>query len=132
MLYYAIHDPSMNVTEAFQTGFTRMIPVNANSITSINLGLVYRQNQDNKYAYDYGMSMSSNFISDFIDRGLAPTPSTINNMGLVCDTSAKDSYPCHLTLGIQMPTLGRTIIRRKKEMTWFVSRASLKAAPELY
>ena len=71
-------------------------------------------------------------ISGFTDRRLAPTPSTINNMGIVCDTSANDSYPCHLTLDIQMPTLGRTIIRRKKEMTWFVSGANLKAAPRFH
>ena len=68
-------------------------------------------------------------ISDSTDRRLAPTPSTINNMGIVCDTSANDSYPCHLTLDFQMPTLGRTITRRKMEMTWFVSRTSLRTAP---
>ena len=30
-----------------------MILINANSITSINLRLVYRQGQDYQYAYDY-------------------------------------------------------------------------------
>ena len=52
-LYLAVHDPSLNVSEALRADYTRMILINANSITSINLRLVYRQGQDYQYAYDY-------------------------------------------------------------------------------
>lgn len=52
-LYLAVYDPSLNVSEALRADYTRMTLINANSITSINLRLVYRQGQDYRYAYDY-------------------------------------------------------------------------------
>ena len=51
----AIYDPSLDVTEALNLGFTRMTLINANSISSINLDLVHRQKPSGEFAYDYSI-----------------------------------------------------------------------------
>ncbi|KAL2049873.1 hypothetical protein ABVK25_009857 [Lepraria finkii] len=52
-LYMAIYDPSLNFTDALQTGYTRMVLINANGDKSINLGLRYLQNDGYPPTYDY-------------------------------------------------------------------------------
>lgn len=53
----AIYDPSLDVTEALRLGFTRITLFNANSISSINLNLAYRQKPSGGFAYDYDYSI---------------------------------------------------------------------------
>ena len=51
----AIYDPSLDVIEALNLGFTRMTLINANSISSINLDLLYRQKPSGEFGYDYSI-----------------------------------------------------------------------------
>ena len=62
----AIYDPSLDVTEALNIGFTRMTLFNANSISSINLNLAYRQKPSGEFAYDYDYSILPPPLSDLI------------------------------------------------------------------
>lgn len=54
----AVYDPSLDVTEALNLGFTRMTLINANSISSVNLNLAYRQKPSGVFAYDYTSNCS--------------------------------------------------------------------------
>jgi hypothetical protein len=110
-----------------------MILINANAITSINLALQYRyssvplpsllSNSSNPPsnstttaatyqagAYDYTLSLSS-----------SPT------FGLVCNTSQNDSYPCHSSLYINIPSFKRTVVKSTKAMDWVDVAASAGA-----
>ena len=49
----AIYDPSLDLTDALQTGYTSMVLINANGDNSINLGLRYRKIRGHPPAYDY-------------------------------------------------------------------------------
>ena len=55
-LYMSIYDPSLDIKEALDIGFTTMTLMAANSRSSVNLGLVHRQKPDGDFAYDYGIS----------------------------------------------------------------------------
>lgn len=109
-LYLAIHDSDLGMLEALEKGYTRMILINANGVTGINLGLKYRQAIGSEPAYDYDLSISS-----------------VPSMQLVCDTSstAFSSYPCHASLFIQIPTFDRKIVQQSKSLTWAVSQPNL-------
>ena len=54
--YMSIYDPSLGIKEALDVGFTTMTLMAANSRSSVNLGLVYRQKPDGGFAYNYGHS----------------------------------------------------------------------------
>ena len=51
----AVYDPSLGILEALEKGYSRMILVNANGDSSVNLGLQYRQEMGHTRAYDYSM-----------------------------------------------------------------------------
>ena len=53
-LYMAIYDPRLDLKDALTRGYTRLILVNANADSSINLGLRNRQAIGYPPAYDYG------------------------------------------------------------------------------
>lgn len=52
----AVYDPSLEVTDALQRGYSRMVLISANGDSSINLGLQYRQEMGSIPAYDYSVS----------------------------------------------------------------------------
>ena len=51
-----VHDPSLSLVEALERGYSRMVLINANGDSWINLGLQYRQELGHAPAYDYSMS----------------------------------------------------------------------------
>lgn len=105
-LLIAVYDPTLGLQEAFETGYTRMNLIDANSIVAINVGLQIRQGLDGNSAYDYTLSLSSSPVLD-----------------LVCDTSSATTYqyPCHVSLFVQIPNFDRTIISSTMAMGWQVS-----------
>lgn len=105
-LWIAIYDPTLNLQEALENGYTRMILVNANGMTAINLGLNYRQVFNASPAYDYDLSIS-----------------TIPAMTLVCDlgsTTQPASGPCHISLFLQIPSFTRQMSLMSYAMSWTV------------
>lgn len=101
-LYMAVHDPSLGMVEALQRGYSRMVLISANGDSSINLGLQYRREMSSTApAYDYALGIS-----------------TVPNLNLVCNTASRDSYPCHITLFLQMPTFDRTTVTESAVMDW--------------
>ena len=54
-LYVSIYDPSLNLTEALNIGFTTMRLLPANGRSTVNLELVRRQKPDGRFANDYGV-----------------------------------------------------------------------------
>ena len=125
----AIYDPSLNLTDALRTGYTRMVLINANGDNSINLGLRYRRTVGYSPAYDYsecsprsvplkfGNSVNDTALIISLDLETTSTP----NLGLVCNTDAQGSYPCFVNFFIQMPTFERTMISQQVAMSWLVS-----------
>ncbi|KAM0800056.1 hypothetical protein BDR22DRAFT_259890 [Usnea florida] len=102
-LYMAVYDPNLSLTDALQRGYSRLVLIGANGDSSINLGLQYRQEMGYNPAYDYTLGIS-----------------TVPNLNLVCNTASNESYPCHITLFLQMPTFDRTIMLEKPAMGWLV------------
>ncbi|KAL9605738.1 MAG: hypothetical protein Q9179_001085 [Wetmoreana sp. 5 TL-2023] len=103
-LWLAIYDPQLNLTDALEKGYTRMVLIAANGDNAINLGLTYRQAPNYPPAYDYDVSLSSN-----------------QNLDIVCDTSpGKYIQPCFVTLFIQIPTFDRRVIMQRPVMRWGV------------
>ena len=132
-LYMAVHDPSLGMVEALQRGYSRMVLISANGDSSINLGLQYRREMSSTTpAYDYGKNVPRHPFMPLAHRHvlqnplihLAPTAlgiSTVPNLNLVCNTASRDSYPCHITLFLQMPTFDRTTVTESAVMDWMVS-----------
>ena len=54
-----IYDPSLSMVDALARGYTRMVLINANGDSSINLGLQYRQEIGYIAAYDYCMYLGA-------------------------------------------------------------------------
>ena len=54
-----INDPSLSMIDALARGYSRMVLINANGDSSINLGLQYRQKIGHIPAYDYCMSLGA-------------------------------------------------------------------------
>lgn len=103
-LLMAVYDPVLSMQEAFEAGFTRMQVVNANGIVAINIGLQIRDIPGYPMSYDYELSISS-------------LPATT----IVCNSDSVLSYPCFISLFIQIPTFERITVARKQEMSWSVS-----------
>jgi hypothetical protein len=101
-----VYDPILGMQKAFDLGYTRMSPVNANGIVAVNIGLQARDEGNGISAYDYSLSLIS-------------TPAT----DLVCDTSSAETYkwPCPMSLFVQIPNFDRSIITTEKAMSWMVS-----------
>ena len=55
----AVYDPSLGMIEALERGYSRMVLMNANGDSSVNLGLQYRQEMGHTRAYDYSMILYS-------------------------------------------------------------------------
>ncbi|KAK4645796.1 hypothetical protein QC761_204725 [Podospora bellae-mahoneyi] len=102
-LWIAVYDPTLTVREALENGYSRMVLINANGMTALNLGLNYREALGHAPAYDYHLSIST-------------TPS----MDLQCDTSdAKGaSGLCWLSLFLQFPSFERQVSRQDVAMKW--------------
>ncbi|PKS08635.1 hypothetical protein jhhlp_005022 [Lomentospora prolificans] len=101
-LWIAIYDPTLTLTQALEDNYTRIILVNANGMTAINLGLNYRQTIGKAPAYDYGLVIS-----------------TIPATDLPCDTSFGDAtQKCFLSFFIQFPTFDRQVSIPEKAMSW--------------
>ena len=120
-LYTSIYDPSLDIKEALDIGFTTMTLIAANSRSSVNLGLVYRQKPNGVFDYDYGGSRypnSSDTLTNtlFLDLGATSVP----NLSLVCDAERNGSCPYFFTLVIQMPNFNRLILQRRQEIAWLV------------
>ena len=81
-----ICDPRLNLTYALNKSYNRVIDMNADGMTSINMALKYRKFLGGDEVYDYDLSMSS-----------------IPAQSLVCDTGSNDTYyygPCAISLFI--------------------------------
>ncbi|KAK0662473.1 hypothetical protein QBC41DRAFT_368312 [Cercophora samala] len=102
-LWIAVYDPTLTVREALENGYTRMVLINANGMTALNLGLNYREALGHAPAYDYHLSIST-------------TPS----MDLQCDTSDEKgaSGLCWLSLFVQFPSFERQVSRQDVAMKW--------------
>ncbi|KFZ07272.1 hypothetical protein V501_06615 [Pseudogymnoascus sp. VKM F-4519 (FW-2642)] len=101
-LWIAIYDPTLDLTSALQNGYTRMVLINANGLTAINLGLNRRQAPNTSPAYDYKLSVS-----------------TIPAAGVNCAaTSTGSTAPCHISLFLQFPSFDRQNSRLGVEMKW--------------
>lgn len=59
----AVYDPSLDLTEALERGYTRMVLISANGDSSINLGLQYKQEIGYTPAYDYSISPPTTDVS---------------------------------------------------------------------
>ncbi|KAK4450333.1 hypothetical protein QBC34DRAFT_461816, partial [Podospora aff. communis PSN243] len=101
-LWIALHDPSLNFSEAMESGYTRMHLLNANGMTAISLTLHYRQVVGKPPAYDYGVSFST-----------VPIPSAV-----ACDLALnRSAEPCMLSLFLQYPTFDRQVSRQSVALT---------------
>ncbi|KAK3939958.1 hypothetical protein QBC46DRAFT_314542 [Diplogelasinospora grovesii] len=102
-LFIAVHDPTPSLEEALKNGYTRMVLINANGVTAINLGLDYREARGRTPAYDYQLTIS-------------PIPSNT----LECDVSAPGgaSGSCFLSLFLQFPSFERQVSRQDIAMKW--------------
>lgn len=103
-LWLSIWDPTLTLQEALEKGYTRLVLINANGMSSITLGLRSRQAIGGAPAYDYQLSVSTTPAQD-----------------LVCDVSGtigSPSGPCHITLLLQFPTFERQISRLMPVMGW--------------
>ncbi|KIM95647.1 hypothetical protein OIDMADRAFT_133314 [Oidiodendron maius Zn] len=103
-LWVAIYDPTLTLQEALENGYTRMVLINANGMTAINLGLNYRQAFGSAPAYDYELSIS-----------------TIPATSIVCDlgsTTQAATGPCHISLFLQIPSFTRQTSLLSYEMGW--------------
>lgn len=110
-----------------------MVLISANGDSSINLGLQYRREMGSTTpAYDYGKTVPRHSFMPLAHCHvhqnplihLAPTAlgiSTVPNLNFVCNTASRDSYPCHITLFLQMPTFDRTTVTESAVMDWMVS-----------
>ena len=108
-LLLAIWDPRLHLTEALERGLTRMVLINANGYTFINLEVQSRQTEaGGSYAYDYGDSIFSG----------------IPSISLYCDTSSMNNAyqgPCDVNLQIQYISSDITVKSIKQSMDWLVS-----------
>lgn len=95
-LYVAIHDPTLLLQQALEANYTRLVLVNANGMTSINLGLSSREVLGQAPAYDYQLSIS-----------------TIPAMDLPCGVGKPGSWPCFIDIIFQFPTFDTKLSRYK-------------------
>jgi len=112
-LWLSIWDPTLTLQEALEKGYTRLVLINANGMSSIILGLRSRQAIGQAPAYDYQLSISTTPAQD-----------------LVCDVSGtirSPSGPCHITLLLQFPTFERQVSRLMPVMGWVVRESLLMA-----
>jgi hypothetical protein len=100
-LWIAIYDPTLNFTDALANGYTRMVLINANGMTAINLGLNRRQAPNTSPAYDYQLSVST-----------IPAASV--------DCAAGSTTRCHISLFLQFPSFDRQNSRLGVAMEWEV------------
>jgi hypothetical protein len=105
-LWLAIYDPTLTLQGALDNGYTRMILVNANGMTAINLGLNYRQVFGTTPAYDYDLSIST-----------IPATDIVCNLG---STAPMATGPCCVSLFLQIPTFTRQVSLMSYEMSWTV------------
>lgn len=109
-LWIAIYDPTLTLRQALENDYTRLMLINANSITAVNLALNFRQDIGMTPAYDYGLTISS-----------------IPFEGLVCDlgsTTETPTGPCHLSLFLQIPSFTRQMSLLNYGMQWTVNYLS--------
>ncbi|KAF2495032.1 hypothetical protein BU16DRAFT_617913 [Lophium mytilinum] len=99
----AIYDPSLTLRIAADQNSTRLIPINANGITSISLIPNRRQYLNKNPVYDY-----------------TSTPSSIGAQGLVCDVSnTTGTYwkPCTAAVHVQFSTFAGMTTSEVKQMS---------------
>ncbi|OBT77156.1 hypothetical protein VF21_05058 [Pseudogymnoascus sp. 05NY08] len=101
-LWIAIYDPTLNLTSALENGYTRMVLINANGMTAINLGINRRQAPNTSPAYDYQL-----FVSII--------PAVSVDCGV---TSTGNTAPCHISLFLQFPSFDRQNSQLGVEMEW--------------
>ncbi|KAK0720155.1 hypothetical protein B0H67DRAFT_177949 [Lasiosphaeris hirsuta] len=96
-LWIAVYDPTLTLEKAFADGYTRMVLINANGMTAINLGLNFREAPGHAPAYDYQLSIS-----------------TIPSTDLPCDVGTQGSTGrCSLSRFLQFPTFDREVSRQR-------------------
>jgi hypothetical protein len=107
-LYLAIFDQKFELQEAIDLDQTRLIDINALGTSSINLEVEYRTNgtQNNFYYH--------------------PTITSIPDMGIVCNTSARDPSetafePCTTFLYLRIPGTTRVDVQVQNALNWVVS-----------
>ncbi|KAK4198896.1 hypothetical protein QBC40DRAFT_340947 [Triangularia verruculosa] len=102
-VWIAVYDPTLTVQQALESGYTRMVLINANGMAALNLGLNYREALGKAPAYDYQLSIS-----------------TVPSMDLQCDTSDPKgaSGPCFLSLFVQFPSFERQVSQQDVAMKW--------------
>lgn len=115
-LSIAIYDPSLNLVDALNKSYTRLIDINALGTTSINLGITSRQALNEDPVYDYNLQISS-----------------VPARNLVCNVMDNTSYPCVSIIRLSFPTFIRTNIKEQRVMGWQVcTRPSASGYMEKY
>ncbi|KIW01023.1 uncharacterized protein PV09_07539 [Verruconis gallopava] len=103
-LYIAIYDASLDLREALEKNFTRLMLFQANGQTAINLALRYREAVDGTKAYDYTLTIS-----------------TVPAQTIQCEwdgVSALPDYKCFASVHLQFPSFDRIAISRGQDMSW--------------
>lgn len=97
-LWVAMFDPTLDITEALERGYTRMQLVDANALVAINLGLQLRESAGQTPAFDYELSIS-----------------TIPSVSKV-----EDDDTGWLSLFLQFPSFTRQVSNQHKAWSWSV------------
>ncbi|KAH8655367.1 hypothetical protein BX600DRAFT_515196 [Xylariales sp. PMI_506] len=102
-LWLAIWDAQLSLEESLQYGYTQLQLIDDLAMSSINLGLSYKEEPPKKPAYDYELSAIS----------------TVPQASMTCDVSS-DKYlgACHMTVLIQYPTFHREVTSIERMMQW--------------
>ncbi|RKU49366.1 hypothetical protein DL546_001492 [Coniochaeta pulveracea] len=95
-LWVAMFDPTLDITEALERGYTRMQLVDANALVAINLGLQLRESAGQTPAFDYELSIS-----------------TIPSVSKV-----EDDDTGWLSLFLQFPSFTRQVSNQHKAWSW--------------
>lgn len=105
-VWLAIWDANLSLEESLEYGHTRLQLIDALAMSSISLGLNYKETPTKKPAYDYELS----------------TITTIPQTGMTCDLSSDAYYgACHITVLVQYPNFGRDVTTIEQSMQWMVS-----------
>ncbi|KAK2051312.1 hypothetical protein LY76DRAFT_528814 [Colletotrichum caudatum] len=105
-LRLAIWDPHLTLAEALERGLTRLVLINANALTSLNLYVESRQT-----------SPGSSLALDYARSDISSIPSR----SLLCDTgNNKEQYRdlCEVTLHLQYVTFDLVVSSYRRVMEW--------------
>ncbi|KAI4209768.1 MAG: hypothetical protein LQ349_009525 [Xanthoria aureola] len=105
VLWIMVYDPDIAFEEAYTGGYGPLNLMNANGVTTINIGLNFFEPAIDFAYYKYDVKFS-----------------TTENLNLVCDVTKNATKLCFASLIIQIPRFDRTVQTEKMSMQWPVSR----------